>query len=222
MSRQICENINIQDSILHRTAIKYEEMVPDYCKRIIEETIAKIPKISGNELRGLDVKITEGDFIGYGGYNGENKIINITLASNLYASVGSYEQRLRALVRHEAQHHVWCSRTPLQRGMWRYGIDMLIKKLGYAPTAYVQKFMNAENGKEEANTKIYPSGINTVTYGDFIEQNPDIIYNESHSEVGAYIHEGNIRAYDDIIDGKPVINHYVELYRNVFEDEKDL
>ena len=57
-------------------------------RRIIEESIAKIPSIKGNGLKHVIVEIAKGNFVGYGGYNADNEAIKITLASEIYVPTG--------------------------------------------------------------------------------------------------------------------------------------
>ena len=211
-----------KNSMLYMTTVKYGDKVPSICKKLIEDTIGKIPTTGGG-LKHLNVDMGKIAFILQGSYDKQTQSINMVLNSNMKLSGLASQEYARSLIRHEAMHHVWISRTSVQEVKWSHGIDVLLEKIHRAPTKYVQKFVDAKNG-ESAGAEIayFNKDGKAYTYADFVEQNKDVIYNESHSEVSAYIHEGNIHAYDYVVDGKRIIDWYVDLYIDVFGDEKDL
>ena len=103
----------------------YDKNIHDKQRRIIEESIAKIPSIKGNGLKYVIVEIAKGNFVGYGGYNTDNAgVRDIRVRRQLRTAVAiAYEARM---------HHVWRSRTLMQKASWMYDVDMLVKKFGYA------------------------------------------------------------------------------------------
>ena len=207
------------NSMLSEVKTVYSNMVSETQKANIESVIMQARKIRNNRLKKISIGIAPGDSIQYGLYDLKGSIL-FMMSANLDGSV------LRHHVSHEVQHHKWAGRSKKQLNDWKIGVDRLLKKLGWAPSRYVQIYVDAKTDYRQADKIVYVNKDGKKqTYGDYLKSNPDIIYDESHSDVGAYIAEkdGAIarnkwmwKAVIVKVDGKSVMDHYADLYLKIF------
>ena len=181
-------------SMLYNTTVRYEDTITREQRMLIERTIAHMSKIHGNELRRV---IVRSKFTGVS--SGEYFWYTRTIELNVCANTN--ENILRFIIQHEIGHHIWESITDEQCKNWVNGVyELISNNSNRGATTYVDEFM----------PKSKDAGI------------PDDVYNETHSEVGAYIVYRQANVNSDIIN-KHVhssMYDYVKLYKRIFGDHE--